>query len=262
MIRRIQLKSRAVRDEAWAVAEQTRLILRGRRRRETVSESGRNSARVVVCVHGYLAAGSVFDPLRDRIETELGIRTLDFEYSFRDDFEKVALDFAHFINENTRVGTEIDIVAHSLGGIVARWWLQELGGAASTRSLITLATPHAGTQAARLAFDSMTGALAPDGHVIKRLRQTRVRAAEVRHVALVAGGDSIVTPPASAARVADAQVIWFENMGHNAMLFDESVHYEVLRALEQQVDVSREVALGPQNGWNELEELTPELESA
>lgn len=36
-------------------------------------------------------------------------------------------------------------IAHSMGGLVARWYLNHLGGAALTRKLITLGTPHRGS---------------------------------------------------------------------------------------------------------------------
>ena len=36
------------------------------------------------------------------------------------------------------------LIAHSMGGLVARWYLDRLGGAAVTRKLITLGTPHRG----------------------------------------------------------------------------------------------------------------------
>lgn len=40
---------------------------------------------------------------------------------------------------------QIDIVAHSMGGIVARYFVQCLGGDGLVRNLITLGTPHRGT---------------------------------------------------------------------------------------------------------------------
>lgn len=39
---------------------------------------------------------------------------------------------------------ELIIIAHSMGGLVARWYLDRLGGADITRKLITLGTPHRG----------------------------------------------------------------------------------------------------------------------
>lgn len=43
---------------------------------------------------------------------------------------------------------ELVIVAHSMGGLVARWFLECEGGAEHTRALITVATPHRGALSA------------------------------------------------------------------------------------------------------------------
>ncbi|MDT8369588.1 MAG: alpha/beta fold hydrolase [Longimicrobiales bacterium] len=44
-----------------------------------------------------------------------------------------------------RTGAErVDIVAHSMGGLAARWYLQH-GGASEVRRLVTLGSPHRGT---------------------------------------------------------------------------------------------------------------------
>lgn len=40
------------------------------------------------------------------------------------------------------------LVCHSMGGLVARYYCEELGGAAQTRAIITLGTPHRGSVAA------------------------------------------------------------------------------------------------------------------
>src|SRR5262249_9575916 len=45
----------------------------------------------------------------------------------------------------------VDIIAHSLGGLDARYALSHLGLAAKVRSLVTVGTPHRGTPLADLA---------------------------------------------------------------------------------------------------------------
>src|SRR3989344_3803019 len=40
---------------------------------------------------------------------------------------------------------KIDIIAHSLGGIIARYYIQLLGGSLKVRHCVTLGTPHQGT---------------------------------------------------------------------------------------------------------------------
>jgi pimeloyl-ACP methyl ester carboxylesterase len=48
-------------------------------------------------------------------------------------------------------GGRVDIVGHSLGGLIARYYVQRLGGDGRVRTLVTLGTPHAGTRVAPLA---------------------------------------------------------------------------------------------------------------
>ncbi|MGV0098687.1 esterase/lipase family protein [Streptomyces californicus] len=42
----------------------------------------------------------------------------------------------------------VDIVGHSLGGLIARYYVQRLGGDRRVRTLVTLGTPHGGTAVA------------------------------------------------------------------------------------------------------------------
>lgn len=213
--------------EARAVARQGQLIAAARRRALT----GAPGDRVVVFVHGFMAAGPVFDPMRAFVEARAGVGTLDLTYGPLERFESVVDRFAAVI-EGVGEGRSIDVVGHSLGGIVARWYLQERGGAARVGRLVTLASPHAGTRAARMATvriarGSLLDAIRPDGEVVRRLREGRARAGRVLHTAIVAGADRMVTPPDSAASIEDAAIHWLDGLGHNEMLFDPRVFEHV-----------------------------------
>ena len=63
--------------------------------------------------------------------------------------DELAADLGRFVNERF-AGRRLAIVGFSMGGIVARYWVQRLGGLARTERLIALATPHRGTATARL----------------------------------------------------------------------------------------------------------------
>ncbi|UJR80276.1 esterase/lipase family protein [Sandaracinus amylolyticus] len=206
--------------EVRAVARQGQLIAAARNR-ATPSIPGE---RVVVFVHGFMAAGPVFDPMRAFVEQRAPVGTVDITYGPLERFDR-AVDRLASIVDRVAEGRRVDIVGHSLGGIVARWYLQERGGAAHVDRLVTLASPHAGTRAARVAMGplvagSLLEAIRPDSRVIRTLRDGRARASRVIHTAVVAGLDRMVTPPESAASIEDATIHWLHDVGHNEMLFE------------------------------------------
>jgi len=49
-----------------------------------------------------------------------------------------------YVLQNTGQNS-VDIVAHSMGGLVTRYYMNNLGGASKIRRVITLGTPHKGT---------------------------------------------------------------------------------------------------------------------
>lgn len=215
--------------EARAIAAQGRLIFRARGRAEPLPDT----QRTVLFVHGFLAAGPVFDPMRARVEHDLGpgVGTVDFTYGPSREFEEIADDLRDRIELLAGRTDRVSIVCHSLGGLLSRWCLQELGAAAVVDRVVLMATPHAGTRSARLAFGPLGEVLRPGSRVIHRLAARRHAAGNVRHVAIVAGSDMMITPPASAAAIEDAEVFWFHELGHNELLFDDGVRELVTRAL-------------------------------
>lgn len=220
--------ARAFGREARACVRQGALMLRGNRNPSIVPDEAR---RVVAFLHGYGATGPVFGPLREHVERELGIATIDFTYGSFTSFPRIVADLAEHLDRAKAHGARLDLVGHSLGGLLGRWYVQEMGGAAHVERVVTLATPHAGTASAHIAPGPLRSAMLPDNPVVRRLATGRHRAAGVEHTAMVAASDIMVTPPASAGALADARVHWFEGLGHNAMLFDRGVHAAVVDAL-------------------------------
>lgn len=221
--------------EAHAWAKQGQLIMMDAARPRVAPRAPipAGSDRVIAFVHGFGAAGAVFDPLRRRVEARLPVSTVDFTYGSHWPFSRVTEAFARELEPLVRAGRPVDLVGHSLGGLVARWYLQEMGGAEHVGRLVTIATPHAGTRSAHIAPGPLRAALLPGGAIVRRLASGRGRASGVEHTALVAGEDLMVTPLASAAALEDAEVCWFADVGHNAMLYAPEVHAAVLHALGQ-----------------------------
>lgn len=81
---------------------------------------------------------------------DLGADVVLFPYDFRHGVRPAALRLQAEIELRLRALSRRDrnrrviVIGHSMGGLVARYWLGPLGGASDCRALITLATPHRG----------------------------------------------------------------------------------------------------------------------
>lgn len=100
----------------------------------------------------------------------------------------------------------VDVVGYSAGGVVARIWAKDLGGAAQARRIVTLGSPHHGTQLAGLAAGLVPGQcptacqqLAPDSSVLRALNSGDETPDGPRWVSFWTTVDQVVTPPTSAS---------------------------------------------------------------
>ncbi|WP_369196042.1 esterase/lipase family protein [Streptomyces djakartensis] len=108
----------------------------------------------VVLLHGFVDNRSVFVLLRRNLARHGRQQVESLNYSpLTYDIRVAAERLGRHIEEVCeRTGTErVDVVGHSLGGLIARYYVQRLGGDTRVRTLVTLGTPHAGTRVARLA---------------------------------------------------------------------------------------------------------------
>ena len=204
--------------EALALARQGTLMLRGMRRARGPLEG----ERVAVFVHGFMAAGPVFDPMREHVERRTGLATVDFTYSPLAGFDQIVEQLDAHIERLVPAEATVSLVGHSLGGLVSRWWLHERSREGQVDRVVTIATPHGGTENARYKPGSVAAALCPGSPVLRRLAERRAEH-DIPHAAIVAGGDRMCRPPESAAKLPDADVHWFDGLGHNEILYDARV---------------------------------------
>jgi triacylglycerol esterase/lipase EstA (alpha/beta hydrolase family) len=204
--------------ELRAVVRQGRLIAGSPRPVEGVGTTHGAGDRLVIFVHGFMARGPVFGPMRAEVAAGAEVETIDVSYGPLERFEAVC-ERVRTLVESRHEGRPVTLVGHSLGGLVSRWVIQEMGAGAVDR-LITLASPHAGTSAAKIPAGPLVEAIRPRSPVIERLHASRDGLARVGSVAVVAGRDRMITPPRSAAELPGARVVWLDHVGHNEILFD------------------------------------------
>ncbi len=171
---------------------------------------------LVVFLHGFCASPGVFRPFRERLARD-GIASASFIHlpgtSVTGIAKKLA-DLVATIPEDIRV----HIVGHSLGGLAARWYVQELGGEHRVSRTMSLGSPFGGTEVARR-FPIFVGKdLQRDGAFLTQLR-ARAQAVSTPHVSFVGSRDSVVIP-IEGALLAGYPLVVRPNVGHNAMLYD------------------------------------------
>jgi pimeloyl-ACP methyl ester carboxylesterase len=124
-----------------------------------VLDDGVRATRLVGDVHlipgfwkidGY---GKIKKHLFDRFAFEDGVNWFDFPYDWRRDNRAAAHRLAEasigwLDNWRARPGNEdakLILVAHSMGGLVSRYFLEALGGWEQARALVTFGTPYRGS---------------------------------------------------------------------------------------------------------------------
>jgi pimeloyl-ACP methyl ester carboxylesterase len=108
----------------------------------------------VVLLHGFIDNRSVFVLLRRALAQDghRHIESLNYSPLTCDIRTAAELLGRHIEEICERTGhRQVDVVGHSLGGLIARYYVQRLGGDLRVRTLVTLGTPHAGTDVAPLA---------------------------------------------------------------------------------------------------------------
>lgn len=125
---------------------------------------------------------------------------------------------------------QVDIVAHSMGGVVARLALLEIATLQRVHTLITLGTPHAGTQIARLGGTQRCHDLRPGSLVMSALSVQLPWRGPTRLVCLWSPSDPIMQP-AETAVVAGADGVVMDAHNHTDYLLRKSAWRVILEHL-------------------------------
>ncbi|MFE7624320.1 esterase/lipase family protein [Streptomyces sp. NPDC057509] len=194
----------------------------------------------VVLLHGFIDNRSVFVLLRRSLARHGWHHLESLNHSpLTSDIRTAAELLGRHIEEIcARTGHErVDIVGHSLGGLIARYYVQRLGGDHRVRTLVTLGTPHAGTAVAPLAgalpiVRQMRGGSAP----IEELRLP-APGCRTRFVSFWSELDRVIVPPEAACvdhPDLDAVNVRVTGIGHLAL----PVHPAVAAAVRQALDTA------------------------
>ena len=116
---------------------------------------------------------------------------------------------------------QVDIIAHSMGGVIARYFVQLLGGDGLIRNLITLGTPHRGTEWSKYSIIPHIRELTPQSRTIELLNHCP----PPKHTrAIAVSGDlDIVIRPKDCTWWDGVRNIHLSRVGHAGLLFSTRV---------------------------------------
>ena len=181
----------------------------------------------VVFVHGLAANRASLFPVQAYLRARGFKRQHSVSYTTVGSIEAMAVQLKQRIDEQVK-GGRIDLVCHSLGGLVARTYLQMLGGDRRVSRVVTLGTPHLGTHATAYLPTPMVRQMTPDSPFLTYLNS--LPAPEVEFTSLGANADAIVLPTRN-ARAPFGDYEGFDSLGHTSMLLSPSVLRRVGLAL-------------------------------
>ncbi|MFD9128313.1 esterase/lipase family protein [Kitasatospora sp. NPDC059571] len=134
----------------------------------------RPGGRPVLLLHGLADNRAVFTPLRRALHRHGWTHLHALNYSpLTRDVRAAAVLLARHVEWAVQAhdGGPVALVGHSLGGLIARYYVQRLGGHELAPAVITLATPHEGTSAAMLPNPfPITRQLRPGSDLLAELR--------------------------------------------------------------------------------------------
>jgi triacylglycerol esterase/lipase EstA (alpha/beta hydrolase family) len=183
--------------------------------------------RPIVVVHGYAMNRACFVPLALRLARAGLGPIVGFEYWTLGRTAAAARQLGWFVDEVRRAtgAADVDIVGHSMGGVVGRYYVVLGGGDGAVRNLVTLGSPHVGTDASRVGVGHPTRELVVGSKLLARLA-CAPPPARTRVVAIWSHADALV--PASTQHVRGAEEIRFADLGHVALLGSRRVAREII----------------------------------
>jgi triacylglycerol lipase len=154
----------------------------------------------IVLIHGWVDNRSIFTLLRRQLRRRGFGRIVSFQYPvFSRDVATAARRLGASIERLCQeTGYErVHVVGHSLGGLIARYYVQRLGGDERVHTLATLGTPHSGTLAAHLALGTVIRDLRPGSALMADL-SAPCPGCRTQFLAIYSDLDQLVIPSESA----------------------------------------------------------------
>lgn len=192
----------------------------------------------ILLVHGIMDNRSVFTVFRRTLRRRGFGAVHAVNYGlFTGDLRAAAHQLRGHV-ERLRAETGADrihIVGHSLGGVIARYYVQRMGGTAVVDTLVTLGSPHSGTLTAYLMPTPLARQLRPGSATLAQLER-RAPGCSTRFLVVWSRMDQMIVPQRNARLVhpdLDVELFELDDVGHLSLPIDARVVRWVVESLSR-----------------------------
>lgn len=187
--------------------------------------------RPIILVHGFAMNRANFWLLARRLASAGLGPIYGFEYWTLGKAGVAARELAAFVDQvRTATGAaEVDVIGHSMGGLVARYFAAFVGGDGAMRHLVTIGSPHGGTPASHFGVGAARKELLTGSALVARLAAAPPLA-RTQLLVIWSRGDALV-PSTHEARIPGAEEIVYDDLGHLGLLISRRVAADVIARL-------------------------------
>jgi triacylglycerol esterase/lipase EstA (alpha/beta hydrolase family) len=196
-----------------------------------IPEAQDSSHPPVILLHGLFQNRSCLFWLQHRLKAAGYQQVISINTPPWRDIESLSEELAKKVDE-LRIHSKSEkviLVGHSMGGLIARNYVQSRGGSNHVTAMVTLGSPHHGSKLAPFALSTMGKSLLPGSEFLVKFNKvpwpetTAATSIYTRY-------DNIVLP-AESAKMVGARHIELDGMGHTSLLFHPRSLQTVIEAL-------------------------------
>lgn len=182
----------------------------------------------ILLLHGYMMRGWVLLYIKKRLQKDGWDQV--YTWNYMPPFKKIPY-YAEQLRDKVEdilkktTHTKIILIGHSMGGLLARYYINFFQGKNYVDKLITLGTPHKGTQLWSFSYSPCGMDMRPGSNFFKSLK---VVPNNIKILSIYSSFDEIVIPyQNSILNWKNVKNKEFDDLGHMRLIFSPKVYEEI-----------------------------------
>ena len=193
-----------------------------------------NNQTPIVLLHGLLQNQGCWLPLKRRLEQAGFFNLHTVPLPAWHNVEYLTEQVARKVDELRHATglSKVHLIGHSMGGILARNFIQIRGGEKKVASCVLIGTPNQGSRLASFAISPLGRLMIPRGEFMRRLGAAPFPP-QIPVLSIYSRHDNLIQPAANAF-LPGAENVELSGLGHTGLLFSGEVHQRIISFLRGQ----------------------------